>query len=141
MARSSPWKQAPRAWERAAGCCSSRRCPRKCDAVISLSAWDPAARGQAGSSDSRKLACLLSSTMCNANAARFPPVRPRRMAGVSLVELLAVVSIVAILMGIGLSSYKNLTIAYRITGEVNGLLGDMQYARSEAIKQGQNVVV
>jgi type IV fimbrial biogenesis protein FimT len=63
------------------------------------------------------------------------------MAGVSLIELLAVVSIVAILMGIGLSSYKSLTISYRITGEVNGLLGDMQYARSEAIKQGQNVVV
>ena len=29
----------------------------------------------------------------------------------------------------------------RISGEINGLLGDMQYARSEAIKQGQNVVV
>ncbi|HTC52570.1 MAG TPA: GspH/FimT family pseudopilin [Steroidobacteraceae bacterium] len=63
------------------------------------------------------------------------------MAGVSLIELLAVVAIVAILMGIGMSSYKNITTSYRMSGEINGLLGDMQYARSEAIKQGQNVTV
>jgi type IV fimbrial biogenesis protein FimT len=68
-------------------------------------------------------------------------MRPRRIAGVSLIELLAVIAIVAILMGIGMSSYKTITTSYRISGEINGLLGDMQYARSEAIKQGQNVVV
>ena len=63
------------------------------------------------------------------------------MAGVSLLELLAVIAIVAILMGIGVSSYRSITLSYRISGEINGLLGDMQYARSEAIKQGQNVVI
>jgi type IV fimbrial biogenesis protein FimT len=79
--------------------------------------------------------------MYTAAPARFLAVRPRRMAGVSLIELLAVVAIVAILMGIGMSSYKNITTSYRMSGEINGLLGDMQYARSEAIKQGQNVTV
>ncbi|MGC1459687.1 MAG: GspH/FimT family pseudopilin [Steroidobacteraceae bacterium] len=79
--------------------------------------------------------------MCNAAAARLSAMRPRRIAGVSLIELLAVVAVVAILMGVGLTSYQGLTISNRITGEINGLLGDMQYARSEAIKQGQNVVV
>jgi type IV fimbrial biogenesis protein FimT len=68
-------------------------------------------------------------------------MRPRRIAGVSLIELLVVIAVVAILMGIGMSSYKSITVSYRISGEINGLLGDMQYARSEAIKQGQNVVV
>jgi len=63
------------------------------------------------------------------------------MRGVTLVELLAVVAIAAILMGIGISSYKSLTTSYRISDEINGLLGDMQYARAEAIKQGQNVTV
>lgn len=63
------------------------------------------------------------------------------MAGVTLLELLAVVAIVAILMSIGVGSYRNITISSRISGEINGLLGDMQYARSEAIKQGQNVVI
>jgi type IV fimbrial biogenesis protein FimT len=63
------------------------------------------------------------------------------MAGVSLMELLVVMAIAAILLGIGTSSYKSITVQYRISGEINGLLGDLQYARSEAIKQGQNVVV
>ncbi len=63
------------------------------------------------------------------------------MAGVSLLELLVVIAIVAILMAIGTASYRNITTSYRIAGEVNGLLGDMQYARSEAIKQGQNAVI
>jgi type IV fimbrial biogenesis protein FimT len=63
------------------------------------------------------------------------------MAGVSLVELLIVLTIAGILLGIGSASYKGITTSYRITGEINGLLGDMQYARSEAIKQGQNVVI
>ncbi|HTB66538.1 MAG TPA: GspH/FimT family protein [Steroidobacteraceae bacterium] len=63
------------------------------------------------------------------------------MAGVTLVELLVVLTIAGILLGIGTSSYKSITTSYRISGEINGLLGDMQYARSEAIKQGQNVVV
>jgi type IV fimbrial biogenesis protein FimT len=63
------------------------------------------------------------------------------MTGVSMVELLIVLTIAGILLGIGASSYKGITTSYRISGEINGLLGDMQYARSEAIKQGQNVVV
>ncbi len=63
------------------------------------------------------------------------------MAGVTLLELMAVVAIVGILMGIGVTSYKSITVSYRMSGEINGLLGDMQYARSEAIKQGQNVVI
>jgi type IV fimbrial biogenesis protein FimT len=63
------------------------------------------------------------------------------MAGVSMIELLIVLTIAGILLGIAATSYKSLTTGYRISGEINGLLGDMQYARSEAIKQGQNVVI
>jgi type IV fimbrial biogenesis protein FimT len=69
-------------------------------------------------------------------------LQPRaRMAGVTLLELLVVIAIVAILMGIGTASYRSITVSYRISSEINGLLGDMQYARSEAIKQGLNVVI
>jgi type IV fimbrial biogenesis protein FimT len=67
--------------------------------------------------------------------------RPGRMAGVTLMELLIVLTIAAILLGIGGASYKGITTSYRMSGEINGLLGDMQYARSEAIKQGQSVVI
>ncbi|HEY1898544.1 MAG TPA: GspH/FimT family pseudopilin [Steroidobacteraceae bacterium] len=63
------------------------------------------------------------------------------MTGVSLLELMVVLTIVAILLGVGTSSYKSITASYRISSEINGLLGDMEYARSEAIKQGENAVI
>jgi type IV fimbrial biogenesis protein FimT len=62
-------------------------------------------------------------------------------AGVTLIELLTVITIVAILAALGAPSYRYVTDSNRISGEVNGLLGDMQYARSEAIKEGQTVTV
>lgn len=65
----------------------------------------------------------------------------RMVAGVTLIELLAVITIVAILMSIGVPSYRYINTSYRIAGEVNGLLGDLQFARAEAIKEGQPVSV
>jgi type IV fimbrial biogenesis protein FimT len=61
--------------------------------------------------------------------------------GFTLVELLVVVAIVAILLSIGVPSYRYITNSYRMSSEVNGLLGDLMYARSEAIKEGQFVTV
>jgi type IV fimbrial biogenesis protein FimT len=62
-------------------------------------------------------------------------------AGFTLIELMTVITIVAVLMALGVPSYQYVTNTNRISGEVNGLLGDMQYARSEAIKEGQTVTV
>jgi type IV fimbrial biogenesis protein FimT len=64
-----------------------------------------------------------------------------RMSGMTMTELLIVILIVAILTGIGVPSFLSVTNSNRISGEVNGLLGDLQYARSEAIKEGQPVTV
>lgn len=50
-------------------------------------------------------------------------------------------SIVAILLAIAIPSYKYVTTANRMSGEINGALGDMQFARSEAIKEGQTVTI
>ncbi len=63
------------------------------------------------------------------------------IAGITLTELLIVIGIAGILMAIGIPSFKYVTTANRIASEVNGLLGDMQYARAEAIKEGQTVTV
>ncbi len=66
--------------------------------------------------------------------------RPKQT-GVTLIELLAVISMAAILMAIGVPSYKYVTVSNRVSGEINSLLGDLQYARYEAVKEGLPVTV
>jgi type IV fimbrial biogenesis protein FimT len=61
----------------------------------------------------------------------------KRQLGFTLTELMVVTAIVAILLSIGVPSYRYVTNSYRTSSEVNGLLGDLMYARSEAIKEGQ----
>ena len=70
-----------------------------------------------------------------------PPTDIRRAAGFNLVELLVVMTIAAILMGIGVPSYRYVTNANRVSSEVNDLLGDMMVARAEAIRQGMTVSI
>jgi type IV fimbrial biogenesis protein FimT len=55
--------------------------------------------------------------------------------------MLVTITIAAILLMIGVPSFQYVTNSNRIAAEINGLLGDMQYARSEAIKEGQPVTV
>jgi type IV fimbrial biogenesis protein FimT len=67
--------------------------------------------------------------------------RPWRQGGFTLIELLITIGIAAILTVIAVPSLKYVINDNRMAGEVNDLLGDMQYARAEAIKEGNNVVV
>jgi type IV fimbrial biogenesis protein FimT len=65
----------------------------------------------------------------------------KRQTGFSLTELMIVVAIVAILLAIGIPSFRYVTNANRASAEVNGLLGDLMYARAEAVREGTPVVV
>ena len=69
------------------------------------------------------------------------PAPCKRATGFTLIETITVMSIVAILMAIGVPSYRYITTANRMSSDINGLLGDFQYARAEAIKEGQTVSV
>jgi len=64
-----------------------------------------------------------------------------RAAGFTLLELLITMSIAAILLTIAIPSFRYITNSNRIAGEVNGLLGDLQFARAEAVKEGRTVTV
>jgi type IV fimbrial biogenesis protein FimT len=67
------------------------------------------------------------------------PLRSSR--GFSLIQLMVALAIVGTLTGIGIPSYRYITNTSRIAGEINNLLGDMQFARFQAIKQGQTITI
>lgn len=72
------------------------------------------------------------------------PCRARpsaRAAGFTLLELLTALAVGSILFGVGIPSYRYITTRNQMAAEVNGLLGDLQFARAEAIKEGQDVTI
>jgi len=78
---------------------------------------------------------FISTLRCSA-AAKY-----RARSGFTLIELMMTITVAAILLAIGVPSFKYVTSANRASGEINGLLGDMQFARGEAIKEGQTVTI
>jgi type IV fimbrial biogenesis protein FimT len=70
-----------------------------------------------------------------------PCMKRRTLAGFTLLELLITMSIAGILMAVAVPSYQYFTTANRIASEINGLVGDLQFARLEAVREGQMVAV
>ena len=67
--------------------------------------------------------------------------RALKPASVAFMELLVTMTVVGILMAIAVPSFRYVTTANRASSEINALLGDMQIARGEAIKEGQFVTI
>jgi type IV fimbrial biogenesis protein FimT len=65
----------------------------------------------------------------------------KHQSGFTLTEMLVVTAIVSVLLGIAIPSYKFVTTSYRLSAELNNLSGDLQYARAEAIKEGNGATV
>ncbi len=65
----------------------------------------------------------------------------KRQNGFTMTELMVTIAIAAILLSLGVPAFKYITYSYRMASELNGFLGDMQYARGEALKEGNNVTV
>jgi type IV fimbrial biogenesis protein FimT len=58
-----------------------------------------------------------------------------------MIELLVTMSVAVVLLSIAVPSFYWVTNSNRIAAEINGLLGDLQFARGEAVKEGQTVTV
>ena len=65
----------------------------------------------------------------------------RGNSGYTMMELVMTMAIVAILGTIAVPGFKFVTTSNRIATEVNGLLSDIQFARSQAVKEGLPVTV
>lgn len=65
----------------------------------------------------------------------------RRTRGFTLLELLIAMAVAAILLAIATPSYRSVVQRNSIAANVNDLVGDVNYARSEAVTRGQDVYI
>jgi type IV fimbrial biogenesis protein FimT len=75
------------------------------------------------------------------NRSRGRKVRALPRSGFTMVEMMIVLVIVAILAAIGLPTYRLTIASIRMSGEVNSVVGNLNFARSEALKRGAIVSV
>jgi type IV fimbrial biogenesis protein FimT len=64
-----------------------------------------------------------------------------RLSGYTMIELIITVMVGSLLLSIAIPTFFWVTNSNRIAAEINGLLGDMQFGRAEAVKEGQPVTV
>ena len=64
-----------------------------------------------------------------------------RNGGFTIVEIMVTLAVAAVLLGLALPAYNGFMAQRRLTSEVNDFLVAVQYARSEATKQGTTVSV
>jgi type IV fimbrial biogenesis protein FimT len=68
----------------------------------------------------------------------FQPAK-RRIQGFTLIELLVAIAVVAVLAGVAVPNMRTSIQNGRLSTQVNDLIGDLNFARSEAIKRRSNV--
>ena len=69
------------------------------------------------------------------------PCNLLRSSGMTLIEVLVAVAIVAVLAGLAGPSFISTIQRFRSLNETSAFVGDLQFARTEAIKQGQPITL
>ena len=67
--------------------------------------------------------------------------RPTRQAGFTLMELMLVITVAAVILGVGVPNFRQFMLNSRMTTAANDLLAAIHTARSEAIKRREQVVM
>ncbi|MEX2150824.1 MAG: GspH/FimT family pseudopilin [Steroidobacteraceae bacterium] len=79
--------------------------------------------------------------MHRVTAARAEAGRKARARGMTMIELLITVVVMAILMAIAVPSFRNASLGSQLSAAANNLLASVQLARSEAIKRNSAVTL
>ena len=71
------------------------------------------------------------------------PISPRRprARGFTLMELMVTIAVLALLVAIGVPTFRDATLGSRLSAAANNLLASVQLARSEAIKRNQPITL
>jgi type IV fimbrial biogenesis protein FimT len=88
-----------------------------------------------------KRTVTTSATAGSSRSRRALPRCRRAVRGLTLIELMVVLVVAAILLTVGLPSLVSFIQSNRVATEISSLDSDLQFARSEAIKQGIPVSV
>lgn len=74
-------------------------------------------------------------------SSRFADLGTPRAAGLTLVEILVTLAIVALLMTLAVPSFKPMLDRWRVKQSLGAMTDTIRFARSEGIKRGGNVVI
>ena len=77
----------------------------------------------------------------NTSTQPFFGYAPTQQRGFTLVELMVAVSIAAILLAVGIPSFRSTIASNRLTSTTNDLVGSLNQTRSEAIRRGGRLTV
>ena len=81
------------------------------------------------------------SIVCQPSEAPQPSARRVTQRGVTLIEVMIVLSIVALLLAFGVPSFREFVARNRLDGAAQELMTSLQLARSEATRRGAQVAV
>jgi len=73
-----------------------------------------------------------------------PAYKPRQMkksSGLTIIELMITLVVLGVLLAIGLPDMRDFIVSNRLSSDVKGFVGLVNYARSEAITRNQSVII